>query len=49
MSKNSSQQTYEASKAFAQMVENKNKRGNAKPKAKMKPKKYHSSPEHDEY
>jgi hypothetical protein len=43
MSKNSAQQNYEAVKAFAQMVENKRKRENKKPKAKMNPKKYHSA------
>jgi hypothetical protein len=40
MSKNSAQQTYEASKAFAQMAENKRKRATIRPKMKAKPKKY---------
>jgi hypothetical protein len=40
MSKNSAQQTYEASKAFAQMVENKRKRSTIRPKMKVKSKKY---------
>jgi len=48
MSKNSAIQTYEASKDFAQMMENKRKRNNAKPKAKMKPKKYHPALEYNE-
>lgn len=48
MSKNSAQQTYEASKAFAQMVENKRKRNETKVKIKPKFKKYHPALEHDE-
>jgi hypothetical protein len=47
MSKNSIIQTYEASKAFAQMMENKRKQGNARPKAKAKPKKYHPAVEYN--
>lgn len=47
MSKNSAIQTYEASKAFAQAMENKRKRATAKPKAKMKPKKRHPALEYN--
>lgn len=48
MSKNSAIQTYEASKAFAQMMENKRKRNDAKPKSKPKFKKYHPALEYED-
>ena len=48
MSKNSAIQTYEASKAFAQIMENKRKRSGIKPKVKAKSKNHYPTLEYNE-